>query len=151
MTTETPPWLDVLRRYLAWSAALHFVWEIVQLPFYTLWQSGTWREVAFAVVHCTAGDLMIATLALVAALVSVGTANWPSNTATRVCVVMLAIGIGYTIYSEWLNTVVRQSWTYTAAMPRLPVLGTGLSPLLQWVIVPLLALRIGSVTWRQSS
>ena len=68
---------------------------------------------------------MIATLVLVAALVLVGTADWPSNTATRVCVVMLAIGIVYTIYSEWLNTVVHQSWAYSSAVPRLPGLGRG--------------------------
>ncbi len=145
MTTETPPWLDVLRRYLAWSAALHFVWEIVQLPFYMLWQTGTWREVAFAVLHCTAGDLMIAALALVTALVLVGTVDWPRNSVTRVCVVMVAIGIGYTIYSEWLNTVVRQSWAYAAAMPRLPLLGMGLLPLMQWVIVPMVALRLAGL------
>lgn len=86
---------------------------------------------------------MIAALGLIAALVLVGTADWPRKTATQVCLVMLTIGIGYTIYSEWLNTVVRQSWAYSPLMPRLPVLDTGLSPLLQWVVVPLLALGLG--------
>jgi hypothetical protein len=50
------------------------------------------------------------------------------------------IGIGYTIYSEWLNTVVRESWSYAAAMPRLPVLGTGLTPVAQWLVLPPLGL-----------
>lgn len=135
-------WLGALRRYLAWSAVLHLTWEIAQLPLYTLWRTGTWREIVLAILHCTAGDLMIATLALVASLVLVGAADWPRGAAVRVTLMMLLIGIGYTIYSEWLNTVVRQSWTYAPAMPRLPPFGTGLSPLLQWVVVPLLALRL---------
>lgn len=142
MTEFDPLWLGALRRYLAWSAVLHLIWEIAQLPLFTLWQIGTWREIVFAILHCTAGDLMIATLALVAALVLVGAADWPRATAVRVTLAMLLIGIGYTIYSEWLNTVVRQSWSYASAMPRLPPFGTGLSPLLQWVVVPLLALRL---------
>src|SRR5262245_16617478 len=33
------------------------------------------------------------------------------------------------------------AWTYNALMPVLPWLGTGLAPLLQWVVVPSLALR----------
>jgi len=31
---------------------------------------------------------------------------------------------------------VRESWSYTEAMPLLPPLGTGLIPFLQWLIVP---------------
>ena len=49
----------------------------------------------------------------------------------------LAIGVGYTVYSEWLNTTVRKAWAYSELMPTLPMLGTGLSPLLQWLIVPI--------------
>lgn len=47
---------------------------------------------------------------------------------------------GYTIYSEYVNTIVRRSWVYTEWMPMLPRLGAGLSPLAQWSIVPAVAL-----------
>jgi hypothetical protein len=40
---------------------------------------------------------------------------------------------------EWLNTQVRQSWSCTEAMPRLPPFGTGFTPFLQWLIVPAIA------------
>jgi hypothetical protein len=46
----------------------------------------------------------------------------------------------YTGYSEYLNTEVRRSWTYSDLMPRLPGLGIGLSPILQWLLVPAVAL-----------
>jgi hypothetical protein len=29
----------------------------------------------------------------------------------------ILFGLGYTVFSEWLNTQVRQSWSYTEAMP----------------------------------
>jgi len=54
----------------------------------------------------------------------------------------IGLGVAYTIFSEWLNVEIRRSWSYTAAMPVLPWLGTGLTPLLQWVIVPGLALGV---------
>ena len=62
----------------------------------------------------------------------------------------LAFGIGYTIYSEWLNVNVRGSWAYSDLMPVVPVIETGLAPLLQWVVVPTLALwvAIGRAPWR---
>ena len=54
----------------------------------------------------------------------------------------ILLGAAYTVFSEWLNVDIRRSWSYTAAMPVLPVLGTGLTPLLQWVVVPGLAFAI---------
>ena len=40
------------------------------------------------------------------------------------------------MYSEHLNVDVRRSWTDSDLMPRLPLLGTGLSPIIQWVVIP---------------
>jgi uncharacterized membrane protein AbrB (regulator of aidB expression) len=137
-------WLNLLRRYLFWSAGLHLIWEIVQLPLFTLWRTGTARDITFAVLHCTAGDMMIAALALLVALLLVGELTWPQHGSIRVGVVMLGIGIGYTIYSEWMNTVVRQSWDYAPIMPTLPWFGTGISPLMQWLVVPLIAMRLST-------
>lgn len=139
---ERPAWLAAGRSFLAASAVLHLVWETAQLPFYTLWQSGTWREIVFDVLHCSAGDVMIAALTLFFALVLFGSESWPHERARGVLLAMLAFGLVYTVYSEWLNVNVRRSWAYAPSMPMVPPLGTGLLPLLQWVFVPLVAMRI---------
>jgi hypothetical protein len=60
------------------------------------------------------------------------------------------LGAAYTILSEWLNVEIRRSWSYTATMPVLPFLGTGLTPLLQWLIVPTLALAIIGCGYRRA-
>ena len=83
---------------------------------------------------------MIAAVSLVAALLLFGDRAWPFKRFVPVMVATLIIGIGYTAYSEWTNTVVRKTWGYSKHMPTLPVLGTGLSPMIQWLIVPTLAI-----------
>ena len=137
-------WLWLLRRYLGVSLVAHLGWETLQLPLYTLWSTGTIRQQAFAVVHCTLGDLMIAGLSLLLALALFARATWPGESGTQVYLASLAFGIGYTIYSEWLNVNVRGSWAYSDLMPVVPVIGTGLAPLSQWAFVPTLALWVAS-------
>ena len=144
MAGDDRDWLAALRVYLAASGILHLAWEVAQLPLYTIWRTGSVGEIAFAVLHCTAGDVMIATLVLVTALIAFGSATWPASGFLPVFAAVSSLGVGYTVYSEWLNTVVRKSWAYGDLMPTLPVLGTGLSPLLQWLIVPALALWIAT-------
>src|SRR5262249_40896621 len=133
-------WIRTMRRYLVAVAGGNLVWETAQLPLYTIWRSNTARELALAVLHCTTGDVVIAAVALTVGLVTVGNAQWPDERALAVAFVVVAIGIGYTIGSEYVNTVLRQSWAYTEEMPTLPWIGTGLAPLAQWIIVPSLAL-----------
>jgi hypothetical protein len=141
-------WPRALRRYLATLTIGNLAWETAQLPLYTIWSTGTAREKAFAVVHCTAGDALIGLVSLGLALMAIGDANWPARGFARVLLASVAIGLGYTAFSEWLNLVVRQSWAYSESMPVVPVLGTGLSPVLQWLVIPSLALvaarRVGS-------
>jgi photosystem II stability/assembly factor-like uncharacterized protein len=139
--SEPGPRLAVLRRYLLAVAALNLVWEIVQLPLYTLWREGSAWEVAFAVAHCTGGDVLIATSSLVLALLLFGEHDWPTRGFGRVAAAAILFGAGYTVFSEWLNVEIRGSWGYADSMPTVPVLGTGLAPLAQWVIVPLTAFR----------
>jgi hypothetical protein len=105
---------------------------VLQLPLYTAWTTGTRKQQAFAVVHCTVGDAMIAGLPLLVALALFARTPWPSGSAARVYAASLAFGVGYTIY-EWLNTGVRRSWAYSGLMPVVPVIGTGLAPLMQWL------------------
>jgi hypothetical protein len=48
-------------------------------------------------------------------------------------------GFAYTMFSEWLNIVVRASWAYSDLMPVLSVFGlrVGLSPIARWLFLPL--------------
>ena len=139
-------WLRALRIYLAVIVAGNLVWEILHLPLYTIWTSGSPGEQAFAVVHCAGGDLLIALSSLAASLLLRGTREWPNQGYLRIAVLTFLLGLAYTGFSEWLNVSVRKSWAYSEWMPVIPITGgIGLSPLLQWVVVPSLAFW---VSWR---
>ena len=133
-------WLTVIRRYLIAATAGNVVWETAQAPLYTVWHTGAAREVVQAIVHCTLGDILIATVTLVAALIAIGSPAWPDQRFGQVLTATVIFAAGYTVYSEYVNTVVRHSWSYTSWMPTLPWLGTGVAPLAQWMVVPATAL-----------
>jgi hypothetical protein len=135
-------WLRALKAYLALVLIANLAWETLQLPLYSLWTTATARQMAFAVVHCTGGDVLIALSTLTVALVAVGTKRWPAEGHEWVMLATLALGVGYTVFSEWLNIVVRSSWAYSELMPVVPIVGIGLSPLLQWILVPTIALSL---------
>ena len=136
-----PAWLPALRLYLAVILAGNLLWEVLHLPLYTIGQTGSFGEKAFAVLHCTAGDVLIALAALTAALLIAGDAHWPQRSFARTAVIATVLGIAYTSYSEWRNVYVHAAWSYTEGMPLVPILGfgIGLSPLMQWLIVPVAA------------
>jgi hypothetical protein len=140
MAAETVPWLAPLGRYSFVSALGHLAWETLHLPLYTIWFDGTVAQIAFAIAHCTVGDIMIAAATLGPALLAFGR-GWPSDQIAfrNVALTAVALGVSYTVFSEWLNVDVRGSWNYSSWMPRLPLLGTGLSPVLQWIVIPTLA------------
>lgn len=129
-------WLTAFRRYLPAMALGNLLWETLQLPLYTLWRTDPPAQLAFAVFHCTLGDVVIGTVALVLALALFGNRRWPEEGRRSVMLAALLLGAGYTVYSEYVNTALRQSWAYADAMPRLPILGTGLAPLAQWILLP---------------
>lgn len=132
-----------LLRALVSFALGNLLWEFIQVPLYTIWLE-SWGTIAFAVVHCTAGDVVIGGVAMLVALAAFGR-DWPDTTQsrTRVTAAVTVMGVAYTIFSEWLNVDVRGAWAYGPTMPTLPLLGTGLAPLMQWLVIPPVALWYG--------
>ena len=136
----TPPWTTWKTSvYLVWQWAvlalgLHLVWEIGQLPFYTLWEEANAWRIAFYVTHCVAGDVMIATLSYLAVALTWRQVDWPRQRPWVGGTMLVALGLGYTVFSEWYNVYRVGAWAYAEIMPR--ILGIGLTPLVQWLVVP---------------
>lgn len=131
-------WLPVIRRYITFVAIVNLIWEFAQLPLYTLWHEGTTGEIVFAAVHCTGGDVLVSGATLLLVLIVTGTPNWPHERFSFVASLTILGGIAYTIFSEWLNIEIRGSWAYSDLMPTVPVIHTGLSPLAQWIVIPIM-------------
>lgn len=146
-------WLGALRRYFAFTAIAHLVWEFAHLPLYTIWLTGTPGELVFAAVHCTGGDTLIALSTIMLSLCVFGGADWPRIRARRVLGTAVILGVAYTIFSEWLNIELREAWAYRETMPVIPVIDAGLSPILQWIVIPVVGYywATGVRPWRRGS
>lgn len=135
-------WSFVAFAYVPWLAALQLAWETLQLPLYTVWSDGTPGYLVFSVLHCTAGDVLIGLSALLAALFVLRAGQVPEWRWGRVAAVTVALSVGYTIFSEWLNTRVLRSWAYSEWMPVISIgdVPIGMSPIAQWLLIPPVAL-----------
>ncbi len=134
-------WRKALWRYVAFTGAANLVWEVAHMPLYTLWEIGTPSEIAFAAVHCTGGDVLIALFAIITAIVIAGNWHRPQERQLLVMAVAVFVGLAYTVFSEWLNIEIRGAWAYQDLMPVIPIIDMGLSPFLQWIIVPIMAFK----------
>lgn len=83
-----------------------------------------------------AGDVGIALESFWGAASSCGGRHWAGKPSASPLAVFLAIGLVSTIVLEFANTAILNRWSYANEMPRLPVLGTGLARILQWLIAP---------------
>jgi hypothetical protein len=133
-------WLDGLTRYLVAAAIGHTAWELLHLPLYTAWQMETHLLTALFLLRCIAGDILIALSVFIAALIVLNQRRWPEGRFVATAALTILFGLAYTVFSEWVHVHVFETWAYTAPMPTLPILGTGLSPLAQWLVVPALCL-----------
>jgi hypothetical protein len=123
----------IFARWLLWMLVLNLLWEVLQLPLYTLRPSAVPSYKAYALVHCTVGDGLIAAGIYVGAAL-VAQWRWPLDAPGRGLAVLLPLGIAYTAYSEWRNVYVTGNWAYDALMPTLA--GIGIAPLAQWLVLP---------------
>ncbi len=91
-------------------------------------------RIAGYIAHCVAGDVLIATLTFLIVAAVLRRLNWPQARPWLGGALLVGLGLGYTVFSEWYNVYRAGAWSYAARMPL--VGGIGVTPLLQWLIVP---------------
>jgi hypothetical protein len=117
------------------------VWEVAQLPLYTIWTEQGVAASLRAAAHCTLGDAGIALAASFTSLALAAVVG-PLRRVLPLSVLIVLAGLLVTAVFEWASTEWLARWAYSDLMPTIPLLGLGLSPVLQWIIVPTLALLI---------
>ncbi len=124
-------------RAALWSVlafALNLAWEIAHVRLYTLWAEADGLTVAWSVFHCTLGDVLIAFALFALAGMALRRADWPASRPWTGSAMVVTGAMAYTAWSEWYNVYRAGSWGYSASMPL--IFGIGVSPLLQWLILP---------------
>lgn len=113
--------------------ALHFGWEMAHGSlFATMDQMPFWQATAWC-ARAAGWDVVISAAAYVAAALAARRVLWIQQRVWWPYAIYFAVGLAVTIAMErWAIAVGR--WQYREAMPT--IAGIGLSPLLQWIIVP---------------
>ncbi len=127
----------VMARAAVWSACafvLNLAWEIAHVRLYTIWADADGAGVAWALLHCSLGDVLIALATFALAGIVLRQVDWPSSRPWAGGAIVVIGAMAYTAWSEWYNVYRAGGWGYTASMPL--IFGIGLSPLLQWLILP---------------
>ncbi|NNC72828.1 MAG: hypothetical protein HKN78_08115 [Sphingomonadaceae bacterium] len=116
-----------------------FVWEMWQMPFYD--QSGlTFMNMVKGCSLGSLGDAGIMVFAYKVAARVVGSPGWIAGPPRKAVLAYLATGLLITVVIEHIAINVGFGWRYSALMPREPVFGTGLVPIVMWIVVPLATL-----------
>lgn len=122
------------------SFLLHFVWEFVQAPTYAgMIEMNHWDGIKLC-MSATFGDVGFALTAFLLTSLAARSRKWYDTPTAGQYLLYLGVGIALTVGFEHYYTQISLRWTYSELMPLVPPLGTGLSPLLQWLIIPLIAL-----------
>lgn len=116
---------------------LNLGWEFAHSSLYTDGTGDAWY-IIWTRIHCTVGDIMILlSVFYMVSLIYRSRYWWVGNQVIPI-VLFVMLGFGYTVWSEWYNTQVAKTWEYAANMPT--SFGIGVSPLLQWLVIPPLTL-----------
>lgn len=125
---------------VVFSFLLNLAWEMWQVPFFQgMAEAAHWQGV-MTCTRATAGDAGIALTAFWVAAARARSRYWMLRPGKADLAVFVGAGLILTIAFEALATGMPGRWAYAEAMPRLPVIGTGLLPVLQWLLIPPLVL-----------
>ena len=146
----------VMARAGLWSAlafVLNLAWEIGHVRLYTIWIDSDGPRIAWSLLHCSFGDVLIALAMFAMAGILLRRADWPASLPWSGGVIVVIGAMAFTAWSEWYNVYRAGNWSYTASMPM--IFGIGLSPLLQWLVLPPVMVgayrRLGPVILGQAS
>lgn len=114
---------------------LNFVWEVLQLPLYKDAAYDV-EHIAFCALASVADALMVLLLYLCFALINKKPFWAQDMVFPQVFALIIIGGIGAIIF-EIAHTAAG-NWDYADSMPMLPLVNVGLSPVLQFLLLPAL-------------
>ena len=116
------------------SVLLNYVWEVAQMPLYQ--RQGSWLEQAAHCIVPALGDGILVLTILGAGWIAFGSVTWTDSRDPASFALMLSVGLGLALAVEWVGLHLLRRWAYSDRMPLLPLLGVGVSPLLQMLVLP---------------
>ena len=120
---------------IGFAFVLNFTWELAQMPLYDS-SSFTINHVAFCALGSVADALMVLLLYFGLAFIFKNPLWIFPLKRERVVIVVLTGGIG-AVLSE-IRHLSLGNWAYSDLMPLIPIFNVGVSPVLQFMILPII-------------
>jgi len=121
------------------SVAVNYIWEMLQMPLYEGMPFDTidsWRMCLKASI----GDGFIILAIWTIGRILFGSCQWFAPLSRGRAAVLFVSGIAIAVIIE-LHALRTGRWAYSSLMPVLPLIDTGLSPVLQLLILPLISMK----------
>jgi hypothetical protein len=137
-TTEKKGFNRFVILTILFAFLFNMAWEILQIP---LFKGGVyeWHHILFCLLASVADLIMVLLIYFGFALIYKN-ALWVKKLNTkRIILLILTGGAGAVLAEVWQLSI--GTWSYACAMPLIPVVNVGLSPLLQFMILPILIYR----------
>ena len=117
---------------------LNYPWEFLQAPLFDRMADASHWQATIACSLATVGDAVIMLVAYWIVSAYSGDRGWIVVPRTAQIALFVAVGVTVTVAIErlvleglWIH-----QWRYSASMPVLPGIDVGLSPVLQWLLLP---------------
>ena len=122
---------------------LNWIWEMVQMPAFVEMAGRSWRSTVARCTIATVGDVGVTLAAYILVALATGKLQWGKERNWNTYAVSAFLGVYHaTLTERW--ALASASWSYTGAMPRVPILDIGLWPFLQLgVLIPIAILLTG--------
>lgn len=139
-----------MKRWVVFTAAvliLHYLWEMAQGGLFVGMKEQPFAQAAMRCFKAALGDLVITAIAFASTALAVRRTHWPLVKSFVAPAVFILTGLVITIGFERFALATAR-WVYAPEMPTL--FGVGISPIMQWVVIPLIELPLFRTIWRST-
>lgn len=125
---------------VVFAVLLNFPWEFLQVPMFDRMADAPHWEAVKTCTQAALGDAAIMLAAYWCVAVAAGKRRWIIDGGTSKVLLFMAVGESMAIIIERLalSGTWASAWEYSTQMPIVPVVEVGLTPVLQWIVLPLL-------------
>jgi hypothetical protein len=130
------------------AVPLNLVWEVAQIRAYDFPETSLMTDVIGCLVP-SLGDGLMMLIIFWTGWVVFRDARWILKPALKGYVFMFVVGILLAIIVELNALYLTGAWRYSEQMITIPILGVGLLPVLQMLVLPPVTAMVVQVLWRK--
>ena len=129
---------------IAFSFLLNFFWEMLQMPLYEGMKLN--MQTTMLCSLASVADAIMVLLLYYAFAVIYKDPFWVHDLTLQRILILVGVGATGAILVEIFH-LSADSWKYSRIMPIIPILNVGISPVLQFMILPILSCWLAFIIW----